>query len=921
VPESRWQKLQALFEGALGRPEGERSSWLEAACGDDVELFEEVQGLLAADATRDDPMRDVVSQSVQDMEGSAMPKQGQAIGPWRILREIGRGGMGSVYLAERADQEYRREVAVKLIRGFPDAQSLERMRAERQILADLDHPNIAAMIDGGTTSDGQPYLVMQYIEGDQLDEWCRQHAPSRARRLALMVRLCMAVEYAHRNLVIHRDLKPGNVLVSANDQPMVLDFGIAKLTDADAPEAETGAVTRSGRYYTPGFSPPEQLSGEPVTTLADVFSLGKLLNWLLQRHPAAGEGKIPRELVAIIDQATAGRPVERYASVAALREDIERYQQGLPVSAAPARFGYRLGKFLRRHRLATAMALVAAVIAVASISRVLIESERARQAETQARLEAANANQVLDFLVDMIDAAGPARARGEPVEVIDVIDLARQEATSEAIADPALRARLLFALGRLYRTVESYAPAMELLDESARLARETGDLVTEVEALSMLGVNAVLNEEMDLAREPLERAVMLVESHPKIDPLLKATALNNYGIYLNETSRFDEARVVLEQSLALRQDNGAPIRTIATSFHNLGELEDLSGQPARARAFYERALELKEKSIGRLHLSYGNSLNGLSMTAAQLGDLATAQAAMQDYLAIQQQLLGEDHHSLWRAYNELAWQQQDMGNFQRALELYEKAAEHDRRSPGGAARDWLFTNNMGAVYRDWGIYDRAEALYRQSLALRIDRFGEDNLTTQRARHNLANALYLQGRLDEARDFLAIALAARRTTLDADHPDVLRSEALARMIDLAEQPSQEALTALRDTIDRFAARLDDDNFGVLGMRTLLGQVLIRAGELEAARRALEDVQRRLTEALDPDHSLALVLHLDLAQIEFLQGRVDAAEARLNRYRETLLNRFPAGSAHRALLQCLSDPQTRLSCQRRSEPRRS
>src|SRR6056297_1803166 len=352
MSEGRWERLQALFEGALARPESERESWLKAVCGGDTELLDEALGLLAADAIDRDPVREMVSQSVQELGGSVMPDQGQSIGPWRILREIGRGGMGSVYLAERADQEYRREVAVKLIRGFPDGQSLERMRAERQILADLDHPNIAAMIDGGTTADGQPYLVMQYIDGDQLDVWCREQRPSRTRRLALMTRLCAAVEYAHRNLVIHRDLKPGNVLVVQGDQPMVLDFGIAKLSDAEASTEEPGEVTRSGRYYTPGFSPPEQLSGASVTTLADVFSLGKLLDWLLRNHPADEDQRVPRELVAIIDQATAGRPDERYSSVAALRDDLERFEQGLPVAAAPARFGYRLGKFLRRHRLA-----------------------------------------------------------------------------------------------------------------------------------------------------------------------------------------------------------------------------------------------------------------------------------------------------------------------------------------------------------------------------------------------------------------------------------------------------------------------------------------------------------------------------------------------------------------------------------------
>ncbi|AKS41111.1 serine/threonine-protein kinase [Wenzhouxiangella marina] len=916
MSEERWAQLQALFEGALERPESERNAWLDAACGDDGALRDELRGLLEADASEDDPLRQAVDRTVRELDETSQRASGQAIGPWRILRELGSGGMGSVYLAERGDAEYQRQVAVKLIRGFPDAQSLERLRQERQILADLEHPNIAAMLDGGTTEGGQPYLVMQFVDGQPLDRWCASERLPRRQRLALMQRICSAVEYAHQKLIIHRDLKPGNVMVTPAGEPMLLDFGIAKLASDEAQTGEAGAMTRSGRYFTPGFSPPEQLRGESVSTLADVYGLGKLLEWLMTRDLAPGEGDCPRELMAIIARATANELRERYPSVATLRQDIERYLEGRPVEAAAPRWGYRLGKFIKRHAWATAAVALALIVAVGLVSRILVESERAHRAEAEARLEAANANQVLDFLVDMIDAAGPARARGEEVRVLDVIDLASERASPQSVDDPALRARLLFALGRLYRTMEAQVPAMELLAESARLARETGDLATEVEALSMLGVSATLDDELGRAEAALLRAVELARSNPQLAPLLQATALNNYGVFLNEAGRLDEAREALERALEIRRSNGAPARTIATSLHNLAETEDIAGRPSEARALFEQALEMKEQSIGRLHLSYARSLNGLSMTAGQLGDLETAQRAMQEHLEIRQTLLGEDHHSLWRDYNELAWQQHDLGYLQEAIDLYQRAREHDARSPGGAARDWLFTNNMAAAYRDLGMYERAEALYRESLALRIERFGADDLTPHRARHNLAQVLYLQGRLDEARPLMEEAWTARRAALDASHPDLLRSEILAQLIELAEASSAEGMESLRGLIGALADALSDDNFGVLLARAELGRALIQAGDLGAARNEIEDAQRRLVETLNPEHAMALVLELDLARIEGLTGQAGLARERLGAQESAIHQRFPPESMHRRQWDCLVSQQFDVACWRAS-----
>ena len=257
-----WKLLEALFHGALEQPESKREAWLASEC-DDEAVRRQVRAMLDADAEAGDPAEALVSATLHDLASGEQGAAGRSLGPWRIVDELGSGGMGSVFLAERADDEYRRRVALKLIRGFPDPASLERLRAERQILADLGHPNIAAMIDGGTTDDGQPYLVMEFVDGVPVDQWCKNKRPSTEKRVALFRLICDAVQYAHRNLVIHRDLKPNNVLVTAEARPVLLDFGIAKLLE---PGSEAGDATRGARYYTPGFSSPEQLTGASVST-------------------------------------------------------------------------------------------------------------------------------------------------------------------------------------------------------------------------------------------------------------------------------------------------------------------------------------------------------------------------------------------------------------------------------------------------------------------------------------------------------------------------------------------------------------------------------------------------------------------------------------------------------------------------------
>lgn len=909
-----WKRLRELFHGALEQAADERDAWLASEC-DAPDLLRQLREMLAADAEPSDPGEEMVTASLQSLADNSHRDVGKSLGPWRIIEELGRGGMGSVFLAERADDEYRRQVALKLIRGFPDAASLERLRAERQILADLNHPNISAMIDGGTTDDGQPYLVMEYVDGVAVDQWCGDRRLSPGQRVTMFREICSGVRYAHANLVIHRDLKPSNVLVTAEGRPVLLDFGIAKLMQPSAADKdpETGPTTRGPRYYTPGYSSPEQLSGAPVTIASDVYSLGKLLAALLAAGRAESD-PMPRDLAAIIERATAEEVAERYSSVESLDADLANYLEGRPVQAASRRLGYRAWKFIKRHRLAVGAAAFAVVVMTGMVGQILLESQRSRAAERQAQIEARNAEQVLGFLIGLIESAAPAQARGESVTVFDVFEEGRKRISPEAIADPALRARTLFALGSVYRALEEHVVAQELLAESARLARQLGDVEAEVRALNVLGMSAVLSTERDVAAEALRRSVELVRSHPGIDPGERASAINNLGLMLLEFDDRDRGRELIAEALEIREEAGLAEERIATSYHNLAEAEDLLGNHREAMRLYRKALEIKERTIGRMHPSYANSLHGLGLAASKIGEWNVRRESVEQQLEIRTQLFGPDAPVLHRDYNELANLHHDMGRYTQAIEAYNRARELDAAAVGGASNEWLLANNIGAAFKDLGMPERAEQLYRESVSLRTERFGDDSTNTARARHNLASVILEQGRPGEACAIADRALAVRLRDLGEAHPESIATRFLSVRIDHASDPLPDRLERMAELIEEWTAASSETSSGVLQARSVFGRALLDDRQLAHARTELESTIDHYRTQLVEDHPLAAALELELVRLDLLEDRAESARARLEAQRQTLLQSFPESSRYRRQLGCLERGEQDPACWR-------
>src|SRR6185295_13117200 len=533
----RWHEVDRLFADALDRPPAERPAYLDEACGGDAVLRREVERLLAADQAGS---RFLVS-SPGELLRLVLDRQeeGGSLGPYRLLRKIGSGGMGTVYLARREDEHYQRDVAVKVLRsGLATTEAFHRFLAERQILANLEHPNIARLYDGGSTDDGRPYLVMELVEGVPVDQYCDQHRLTVDQRLALFQKICAAVQYAHQNLLVHRDLKPANILITPEGEPKLLDFGIAKRL---APQPGSSLQeTRTGlRMLTPSHASPEQVRGEAITTASDVYSLGVILFELLAGRgpyqisaelqyeieratceqepdrpsaallrpgsPSAEETALARktrpqalarrlrgDLDNIVLTALRKEPRRRYGSASQLAEDLERHLQNLPVTARPDTLRYRTRKFVRRHRTAVAATVAVILLVAGAVASLAAQGRVLAQERDKARY-------ALSFLVDTFKQADPYHTQGERLTAREILDQGADRISRELAGQPDVQAAVMDAIGEVDLGLGRYDKAEPLLKRSLALRWQVLGTTSLEVAESLEHLAALRNERSDQA--------------------------------------------------------------------------------------------------------------------------------------------------------------------------------------------------------------------------------------------------------------------------------------------------------------------------------------------------------------------------------------------------------------------------------------
>jgi serine/threonine protein kinase/tetratricopeptide (TPR) repeat protein len=814
----RWELVQQVYEAATAIPPDERPTFIARRCGDDEVLRREVDSLLAHTHQADEKLHQLIgSEAMRLGDEAARTYLGRRLGPYEVVELIGVGGMGAVYLASRADDEYRRRVAIKILHaGITSGDAIARLRDERQILAELDHPGIVKLLDGARTEDGLPYLVMEYIEGMPLVRHAVERALSTRERVELVVQMCDAVRHAHAKRVIHRDLKPSNVLVDLAGRPKLLDFGIAKLLDG---EGAREAVTRTGdARFTPEYASPEQVRGEPVSPASDVYALGAILYELLAGRPplsptgnaaeivrvvsevdpprpstvsqAARRREIVGDLDTIVLKALHKDPSQRYAQVNELADDLRRWLEGQPVLARPPTLGYRLRKSMRRHRKALLVAGLAS--AVASTLTITLVSD------TQ-------------VATDEVSCAGSGRAA-------TVWSSARRAAVRSAMlavpspaADDAWRA----VEQRFDRYVAEWA-AMH---------------VQACEATHRIGVQseALLDLRMRCLDDKLDELDGLVSLLQTADRELVGKASRAAHSLGSIASCADTVALTAPFPIPSEPDRRRGV-------------DDARHQLARSRALgyagrYQTQLAEVEALLPTIRqLAYAPLLGDALYVQATALDRTASFARAADVMreASYQAERGGDRKLAARARVELVWLVgHQLGDAQRGLEYAREAEARIAGLGGDAVLSAQLESNLDIVLTNLGKLDEAMAHARRALELREKALGPDDVLTAIARVNVAVGLARAGRRDEALALYHRALDTYHRQVGQHHP--LYAQTLFNIADLEND----------------------------------------LGRLEAATTNARRARELLVAAVGPEHNLIASVDHVLALIAYSQQRFAAA----------------------------------------------
>ncbi|MEM7051616.1 MAG: tetratricopeptide repeat protein [Acidobacteriota bacterium] len=745
----RWRRIEELFEGAAALPRAERRAFLAARAADDEDLVRAVEELLLAETEAAGFLERPA------LEGGLPNGEERRIGAYRLLRKIGEGGMSTVFLARRDDEQFRRQVVLKVVRrGMESVETARRLRIERQILAGLDHPNIARLFDGGMTEDGLPYFVMEHIDGLAIDEYCQLQRLSVDERLLLFRKVCSAVHYAHQKLIVHRDLKPSNILVGADGEPKLLDFGIAKLLDPEIAGGDFEATAAWMRWMTPHFASPEQIRGSMVTTASDVYSLGVLLYRLLTgRYPYDLDGRSLREVEKIVtdgritkpstsvrttpgaemppverlDRRLSGdldtivlkalqpAPQRRYGSAADFADDLRRHQEGYPVRARPDTLGYRAAKFLRRHWVPAASVAAVVLTLAGSTVGLIFQSLRVTRERDQARAAIA-------FVKQAFQVAG----EGEELTVRQAVDRSLAAMDRGLSDQPEIRATLLDTTGTIYLNLGALQQARGQLEKAVEARRSLyGDASPEVaESRGTLAVALARLGEFEAGREAARLASEQVladlgEAHP-----LRVKTLNDFVTVLCWEGDYATAEPLSLQALEEARRQAPEQAEVARALSNRAFLENRGGDFAAATDLYREALERRRQAVGDLHPEVAELLNNLALALKQQDRLAEAEEMYRQTLSTQGRLYGEDN-------------------------------------PNVA----LTENNLATLLRRRGLLEEAEASYRSSLGKVERSLGKSHYGALVVSTGLALTLTEAGRPEEAETLLLAGLPSWRERLD------------------------------------------------------------------------------------------------------------------------------------------------------------
>jgi eukaryotic-like serine/threonine-protein kinase len=907
-----WPRLVEAFHGALDAPTAERSAYLDRACGGDAALRDEVDAMLAANGSHGAfGLEQLVCDVAPADEADSLI--GARLGPWRVVDGLGQGGMGTVYRAERDDGRYAQRVALKVVRSA-QPRGAARFAAETAILARLSHPNIARLIDGGHTPEGSAYLVMEYVDGQPITAHADAHRLTVDERLRLFRVVCAATEHAHHALVVHRDLKPANIFVSRAGEVKLLDFGIAKLLEPDAPLADQ---TLPGlRALTPAYAAPEQLRAEPVTTATDVYVLGAVLYELLTGQRARGEphtrpsewpglppapsiavrrgasdaedGVAPRLAAArhtspvrlarrltgdvdrVVMKALQPEPGRRYGSAGQLGDDIQRLLDGRPVVAQPDTRAYRVRRFVGRHRVASGLAAALGTIVVSFAVVAALQARSIAVERDRARLEARRAERVSVLVTDLFKLAEPGPGRGATITARELLDRASHRVAGELQGDAATQVALFNALGRVYGNLGLHDAAIAVLDDAmarhGSVPAPGAETLAAAETLQLLGERHASKHDFARAEARFRAALALRRGLPASGADVAAT-LEGLGRTLNATGRYAEARATLEDALAIRRRAGASAADLMSGLHELGLLVHFAGDTARAEQLFREAVAFGDRIAGPSAAKVTGLLHKAELVAAFDRAPERAEPLLREALAMARTIHAGDHTDVAICLASLA------GNLLRLRKLPDaEAVAHESvamlvRLHGDRHGETLAARvTLARVLRAAGKPPAAESVLRYSLPHARALLGDGDSTTIVITRGLATVLEEQGRFREAHAIRRDELSRTERVL-GEH-DVFVATGLAALgqhgldrgrLDLAEQYFVQALAVRHRLHPPGHWRIDE-------ARGLVGLARLRAGRLAEAEIDLRAAYEGLRAHRGPTAKETAAVQARLAELQ-------------------------------------------------------